>query len=83
MMVLGLALACVFWCRDPKVTLLEDSNEMQQNLPFLGGEFHTKAEIPEASHYINSIREEDESEAIVPLTRVMNQSPDGSDLLFL
>lgn len=34
-------------------------------------------------NYINSKKEEDESEVIVPLTRVMNQSPEGSDLLFL
>lgn len=48
----SLAAARVFLCRDPKVTLLEDSKEMQQNLPFLGGEFHTKAEFPEATHQL-------------------------------
>lgn len=48
----SLAAARVFWCRDPKVTLLEDSNEMQQNLPFWEGSstLEQRAEIPEATH---------------------------------
>lgn len=70
----SLAAARVFWCRDPKVTLLEDSNEMQQNLPFFGeGSFPLKQRsLKTHINYINSIREEDESEVIVALARVMN-----------